>query len=156
MKNKSLLFIISGVIIVAGIVLFVMFSPKKLTCTSKSDQSKNGYVLESKYVIYPAGKNVSKVEVTQTITSKDEEVLKNFETQFKEDYEYFKKNYGGYEYKISNNNDKLSSKITINYKKLDMKKFIENNSAMKQYTKNNKLTMDGAKKMYEASGATCK
>ena len=37
-----------------------------------------------------------------------------------------------------------------------MKQFIDNNAAMKEYTENNKLTLDGAKKMYEATGAVCK
>ena len=37
-----------------------------------------------------------------------------------------------------------------------MNKFIKNNEAMKQYTKDGKFTIECAKKMYEASGAICK
>ena len=38
-----------------------------------------------------------------------------------------------------------------------MKKFIEDNSAMKSYVnKNNALTLEGAKVMYESLGASCK
>ena len=127
-----------------------------MVCTSKSDQSKNGYVIENKYVITARGKIVSKVEVTETITSDKKEKLESFNKQFEEQYSYFKKTYGGYEYKINTKGNKLTTNVTINYKKIDMKKFIENNAAMKEYTKNDKFTISGAKKMYEASGATCK
>ena len=37
-----------------------------------------------------------------------------------------------------------------------MKKFIKANPAIKKYTEKNKLTVDGAKKLYESTGATCK
>ena len=154
MKNKKILFIIIGVVV--GIVLFILNCPKKMTCTSKSDQSKNGYVIETKTVVYSKGKNVTKVVTDQTVTSKDSKKLSTFEKQFKEDYANFKKKYGGYEYKVTKDKDKVEANITINYKKLDMKKFIDDNAAMQQYTKNNKLTKDGAKTMYEASGAVCK
>lgn len=155
MKNKKLYLLIIAVLIV-GTLLFVIIKPKKMVCTSKSDQSKNGYVIENKYVIKAKGKNVTKVEIKEIITSKDKDKLKDFKTQFEDQYSYFKKTYGGYEYKITTKGDTLTTNITIDYKKLDMDKFIENNAAMKQYTKKNKLTLEGAKKMYEASGATCK
>lgn len=156
MKNKKILYVVIGLVVVVGIVLFVLISPKKVTCTSKSDQSQNGYVIETKEVIYPRGKNVSKVVINQTITSKDSKKLDSFEKQFKEDYASFDKKYGGYKYKVTKTKDKVVSDITIDYTKLDMKKFITDNEAMKKYTKNNKLTVAGAKEMYEASGAVCK
>ena len=101
MKDKKILYVVIGLVVVVGIVLFVLISPKKVTCTNKSDQSQNGYVIETKEVIYPRGKNVSKVVINQTITSKDSKKLDSFEKQFKEDYASFDKKYGGYKYKVT-------------------------------------------------------
>ena len=40
---------------------------------------------------------------------------------------------------------------------MDLDKFIEDNEAMKSFVnKDNKLTVDGVKAMYESIGATCK
>ena len=159
MKNKKILIIILEVVgaLALIVILFFLFgNNKKTVCTLTSNQSKNGYKLESKYEINSKGNIVKTVEVIETITSKDKETLDKFEKQFKDQYEFNKKTYKGYTYKITNNGSKVVATVTINYKDFDMDKFIKNNEAMKQYTKNNKLTLDGAKRLYESSGATCK
>ena len=40
---------------------------------------------------------------------------------------------------------------------MNLKKFVEDNASMKSYVnKDNKITLSGAKKLYESLGATCK
>lgn len=156
--KKYTKYIICGVVVLVVIILLVVIfgGRKSITCTMKSDQSKNGYVLETKYVI-KANKNiVKKVAINETITSKDSKLLDRFEKSFKEQYEYNQKNYNGYTYKVTNKNGKVLTDVVIDYSEFDMEKFIKNNSAMKEYTDDNKLTLDGAKKLYESTGATCK
>ena len=156
MKNKKLLIgIVVVVLIILVILLFVVFG-RKTVCTSSSDQSKNGYTLDTEYVIKSKGDNVKTVKVTETITSKDKKTLDKFYKQLKDQYEYNKKNYGGYTYKVTNSNGKVVSKVTIDYNKMDLKKFTRNNAAMSKYTKNDKFTLEGAKKLYESTGAKCK
>ena len=155
MKNKKIY--ICGVIVI-GLLLFIIVKGgnKTVHCSMKSDQSKNGYVLETEYVIKAKRSNVKKVFIKETIKSKDEKTIDKFEKNFKEQYEYNKKNYGGFTYKVKKNKDVLKTDVVIDYDKFDMKKFVENNAAMKTYTKDNKLTLDGAKKLYESTGAKCK
>ena len=116
MKDKRIVFVIIVVILVFIVAGIIIFSHKRVVCTNKTNQSSNGYVLETKYVIKTKFNKVKTINIIETITSKDKKVLKKF----------------------------------------DMYRFIDNNEAMKKYTKNNKLTLDGAKKMYESTGATCK
>ena len=158
MKNKKVLYFIVVLVIIVFVTLtkLALSSNKQLVCTNKSDQSSNGYVLETKYVIKSKFSKVKTINISESITSKDKKVLDKFEKQLKDNYSYNKKTYGGYKYKITNNNGVVTSNVIINYKKFDMDSFIDNNEAMKKYTKNNKLTLDGAKKMYESTGATCK
>ena len=158
MKNKKVLYFIVVLVIIVFVTLtkLALSSNKQLVCTNKSDQSSNGYVLETKYVIKSKFSKVKTINISESITSKDKKVLDKFEKQLKDNYSYNKKTYGGYKYKITNNNGVVTSNVIINYKKFDIEKFIDNNEAMKKYTKNNKLTLDGAKKMYESTGATCK
>ncbi len=158
MKKYKIPIIIALVVLVVTllIVFIVLIKDDKMTCTMKSDQSANGYVMETKYVVTSNGKNVMKVNITETITSKDKDKLKKFSSQFEEQYKYNKKAYGGYTYKVTNNGNKVISKVTIDYNKMNMKKFIKANVAMKEYTEKDKLTVEGAKKLYESTGATCK
>ena len=138
------------------IIYLVFIRNRKMVCTSESDQSSNGYKITTTYeVIYKAG-TVKKTTITEKVTSKEKEVIDRFEKDWKDQYEYNKNTYGGYEYKLTTKKDSISSNIIIDYDKFNLKKFSRLNAAMKEYMKDDKLTIDGAQKMYEASGAKCK
>ena len=151
--DKRIIYGIGGVVLLVLVVL-LLTSHKTMKCTSTSKQKD--YTLETQYTVKAVGNKVKKVNIKETITSKDDKILEKYENQLKEQYEYNKKTYGGYSFKVTNKNGKVKSNVDINYKRFDMKKFIENNEAMKTYSKNNKFTLDGAKKLYESTGATCK
>lgn len=125
-------------------------------CTLSSDQSSNGYKLDSIYEIHAKGKEVKSVITEEIVTSSSEEILTYFEEQLNSTYNTANETYGGYTIDIKKDSNKLTSKVTIDYTKMDMDKFIENNSGMKTYiNSNNKLTLNGATKIYESLGATC-
>lgn len=127
------------------------------TCSSKSIQKASGYEIETTHKIYSKENIVNKVESKTIITSKKEKILKNFESDFKKQYERNKKTYGEYDYTIDIKEGKLESIVTIDYSKFDMKKFIKDNVAMKEYVNDdNKYTLEGAKKYYKTTGAICK
>lgn len=124
------------------------------TCTSSSKQTN--YEMSTKYIINSRENIVENVIVNQTITSKDENLLKEFEKQLKEQYKSNKSLYGGYTSDVKINGKKVVSKVTINYEELNMKKFVKDNGAMKDYVnKENKFTLEGAKKLYKSTGAKC-
>ena len=146
---------LAGVLIL--IILLVLFGgSKKTVCTLVSNQTKNGYKLETKYEISSKGNIVSTVKIAEKITSKDTKKLENFEKQLNDQYKFNQSTYKGYKYKVVKSGNTVTTDVTINYKDFDMEKFIKNNEAMKQYTKDNKLTLEGAKKLYESTGAKCK
>lgn len=128
---------------------------KTLKCSSSSEQ-KN-YNISTDYTIKSSNKIVTKVTIKQVIESKDKKVLKNFKKQLEDQYKSNNTVYGGYDYKVVIKGNKLTADITIDYKKFDLEKFVKVNGAMKEYVnKDNKLTVEGAKKMYKSTGATCK
>lgn len=53
-------------------------------------------------------------------------------------YKSLDKKYSGYNYKLSIKKNKLFIKVTINYKKHDMKMFIYDNRAMKEFVNDKK------------------
>lgn len=125
-------------------------------CTYIRDQSASDYVSTIDYNIYSSNGIVNKVEQTETIESMDETILDYFNKYFDSQYNDTKKIYGGYDYSISKNNDKLIIKVTIDYEKFNLKEFVKNNPGMENYINNdNKLTLEGAEKMYNSLGATC-
>lgn len=127
---------------------------KTMKCESTSKQEK--YTINSSYTVHSGGGIVKKVESVETVESKDEEFLKTVEDNFNKQYKYNSETYGGYDYKVTNKDGKVVSTVTINYKKMDLEKFIKDNQAMKSYANDkNKITLDGLKKMYESMGAKC-
>ena len=148
----SLALVLVGILCVTG-----CGSSSKVTCTYESDQSASGYKLKSEYNIYSDGDVVTKVETTETVESKNNTVLSYFEKQLKEQYKTNNEKYKGYDYKVTNKDGKVVSEVTIDYSKMDLNKFVEDNTAMKSFVnKDNKLTVKGVKSMYESIGAKCK
>lgn len=151
-KIFKLLFVFLGIILISG-----CGGSKVTKCELNSDQSASGYTLNSTYNIYSTGNVVKKVVTKETVTSENTTVLQYFEKTLKEQYETANSSYGGYKFDIKKTNNKVISSVSIDYSKLDMKKFVDNNTAMKSYVnKNNQLTLEGAKKLYETLGASCK
>lgn len=153
-KILSLLIVFTALFLLSGCSL----AKTKITkCTLTSDQSASGYVLDSTYEIYSKGDVVYKVSTKEVVTSKNNTVLQYFEKTLKDQYKSSNDIYGGYSYDVKTKDGKVSSTVTIDYNKMDLNKFVKNNTAMKSYVnKNNKLTLEGAKKLYESLGATCK
>ncbi len=153
LQNKKLvIYGVSGILFIG--LCIILFCDRKVTCTFESKQ--DNHVINAKYIIKYKNGYVKKVKINQIVTTDEKSIIDKYNKQFEKQYSSNKKYYGGYDYKITIKDDSISSNVVINYKKFDMNKFIKNNEAMKQYTKDGKFTIEGAKKMYEASGAICK
>lgn len=146
------------------VLLVVLVVTILIVCTSKLDTAEcsfkskqSDYKIDTKYKIYYKDNIVKKVDIDEVITSSKKDKLREFNNSFKSQYERNNRLYRGYTYKIKNNKDSLVLTINIDYTVFNMKKFIEDNEAMKEYVnKDNKLTLNGIIKMYEASGSVCK
>lgn len=129
---------------------------KVTKCTLKSDQSASGYKITSEYNVYSSKDEVNKVVTTETVESKNNTILAYFEKQLKSQYKANNDSYGGYKYEITNKDGKVVSKVTIDYSKMNLNKFVKDNPAMKSFVnKSNKITVKGIKSMYQSMGATC-
>lgn len=125
-------------------------------CTLSVNNSSNGYSVNSTYEIHAKGDVVTSVKTKEVVTSDTESILSYFETNLNDTYKKANDTYGGYTYNIKKESNKVTSDVTINYEKMDLKKYVSDNSAMKSYVnKDNKITLKGAKKVYETLGATC-
>lgn len=132
-------------------------------CTSKLDiaecnfeSKQSDYNIKSKYTIYYRDNIVEKIDIDEVISSSSKDKLNGFNKSYKKQYDSNKTMYGGYTYNIKKNKNKLELSASIDYTILDMKKFVSNNPAIKKYlNRDNKLSLDGAIKMYQASGSKC-
>ncbi|MBR2712276.1 MAG: DUF1307 domain-containing protein [Bacilli bacterium] len=125
-------------------------------CSLVSDQSASGYKLESNYKIYSTNNFVDKVVLKQVINSKDKKVLDSFKTSITNQYKNNNKLYNGYTFDIKEKDNKLNINVTIDYTKVDLKKFTQDNVSMKEYVnKDYKITLDKIIKLYESSGMKC-
>ena len=151
-KTIKFLVILGLFVMLCGCSLFG--GEKTFECKNTSKQTD--YTLTSTYKVFYKGDVVSKVETVETVESKDESKLKTVETSVDELYKSNNQKYGGYDYKVTNKNGKLTSTVTIDYKKMDLKKYVEDNPAMKSYVNDkNEITKEGIIKLYNALGAKC-
>lgn len=126
------------------------------TCTLTSNDPTLGYKLESEYKIYGEGDVANKVVTVEVVSSDSQDNLDYFEELFKSTYASTNEVYGGYTNKVTNKDGKVTSETTIDYNKMDVEKYVKDNSVMKSYVnKDNKVLVDGVVKIYEAIGATC-
>ncbi len=127
------------------------------TCTLTSNDVVNNYKLDTEYKIYGKGKVANKVVTIETVTSDDEDILDYFEDTLKETYDSVNEIYGGYTNTIKKEDNKIISETTIDYNKMDLKKYVEDNSIIKSYVNsNNEMLAEGLQTLYESLGATCK
>lgn len=127
------------------------------TCTLTSNDTTNGYKLESEYKIYGEGDVANKVVTVEIVSSDNQESLDYFEEYFKSTYSSVNEVYGGYTNKVTNKDGKVTSETTIDYNEMDLAQYVKDNSAMKNYVnKDNKILVDGLVKAYESLGASCK
>lgn len=125
-------------------------------CELTSNQTSSGYSLDSTYEIYSKGGVVNKVKTKEVVTTEKDDILTYFETYLNQSYKTASDTYGGYTYKVTKSDKKVSSDVTIDYNKMDLDKFVSDNSVMKAYVnKDNKVTLEGVTKIYESLGATC-
>ena len=141
-----------------GVVLLLTgFGTKGVKCTKNNDQGASGYTINSTYEIVSSGDKVSKVEIEEVITSKNNTTLAYFEDRLKKQYEDQNKKYKGYTVKTKTEKGKTIVNVTIDYSKFDVEKFANDNDIIKSDIKKSKnMTSDIAKKYYESLGTTCK
>ncbi len=127
-----------------------------IKCTASQNNLANGYEIKSEYNIYAKGDVVKKVKTKETVTSDQEAILNTFETTLNSTYGTYSKEYGGYKYEIVKDNNTVTSNVEIDYSVMDIERFANDNSVLKNYMNdNNELTVDGLKTMYKSLGATC-
>lgn len=129
---------------------------KVTKCTLTNNNLAAQYNLKSEYIIYSQNNIVNKVETKETVISSSAPILDYFETYLTNLYETSNNTYGGYTNKIAKENDELVSTTTIDYKVMNIEKYVEDNSAIQNYLNDkNELTLEGIKSIYTTLGATC-
>lgn len=126
-----------------------------IKCELSTKDVVNGYEVTAEYNIYYTGDLVDSVKTTEVVTSTDEDILSQFEDTLNDTYSVYNDTYGGYTYKVDRTDGKVTSNVTIDYEKMDLEQFVEDQPTLKSFVKDNKLLVEGLKASYEEMGATC-
>ena len=147
MKKKFIvLFMLVGVLVLTGCT-------KTTVCNITVNQS--AYTLKSEYKISYDGKYVKKVETVEEVTSSDEDVLNQFKQVLDQQLSPYQ-DLKYYDFTVNVTDEKLTEKITIDYTKLDIDKFLQINSDAASMLENKKVKYDSVISLYNQLGATCK
>ena len=118
-KIKYLLIVLLAVVFVTG----CGSSNKTLKCTNKIETDGLNY--SATYEIsYDKDEHVKEVTTTETIKSDDSDYLDQAKEASEQLYKNNAESYGGYDFKISISGKTLTSKCTIDYTKMDVKKYV--------------------------------
>ena len=146
-------------ILLAPVLLFTLTGcgtqTGTINCTLSSKDVVNGYELNSVYKINYTGDYVDTVETIEIVTSDSDIILNTFETTLNDSYGATSEAYGGYTYEVTKQDGKITSDVKIDYSKMDVEQFIEDQPTLKSYVKNGKFLIEGIKGLYESMGATC-
>ena len=126
-------------------------------CTAEYDYSDTqGYTTGSKFVVFTDEDDyVVKIVTTEVVASNDDAILELFEESLERNYSMFSQ-YGGYDYEITIDGNKLISNVTIDYTETDLETMAADNESLKIYlTEDYKFTLKSVKSMYMSSGAEC-
>lgn len=146
------------------IVLVVMLLVLVTGCTSSKEEkmvcartsTMNGIKLNLKYQVYYQKDVVNKVQTTEKITSTSKETLATYKKAVEDLYS----NFNGikhYNYDIAIEGDTLTSKTDINYSKININDLLKIDSSIEQLlNKDNKISLEKIKEVYESTGAICK
>ena len=127
-KGLKILFISLFVILISGCGK----SNKEVvsTCTLSSNQSSNGYKISSNYEIHSKDGLVNSVTTKETVESDNEQVRSYFKKTLEDSYNTANESYGGYTYNVTEDGNKVISDVTIDYSKMNLEKFVNDNSQM--------------------------
>ena len=154
MKNKLLVTstIICIILIIVFSIYYLKFRNNTMICTYSTQADV--YAMKTKYIVKYKNGIVDNVSTEEVFTKYDEETLKEYKSTLENMYMPYS-NLDYYDYSITIKDNQVISKININYKKLNMKKFIEIDSNNKKMLTNNKVTINKIKKTYKNNGARC-
>ncbi len=147
-------------LIVLAVMLLVLVTgctsskEEKMVCTRTS--TMNGIKLDLNYQVYYQKDVVNKVQTTEKITSTSKETLATYKKAIEDLYS----NFNGikhYNYDIVIEGDTLTSKTDINYSKININDLLKIDSSIEQLlNKDNKISLEKIKEVYESTGAICK
>ena len=157
--KKNLKFIIGLVVLVVviGIVslfVYIFTRPDVVECSSNIKETE--YTINNKYKIYHKKEIVEKVLIEKEIESKNNTVLSFFENNYKEEFEKYNKDYGGYTISSKKDGNKMIVSIELDMKKVDIDKLKAKSSYLKDDIVKNKLKLEGIYKLYNLDKNRCK
>ena len=130
----------------------VNYSSGTLVCTLNNSDS-DWINVKGVYTVKYSGEYVNLVDTIETINSENEQWIEYYKNALEETYKPYK-NLKFYDYDIKTTKNTLTSKVTINYEKIDMNKFLEINQST-IFIENGKVSLEKLKSYYELIGATC-
>ena len=151
MKKRSLFFISAMLFILVGCSTD---EQKMLTC--RIGDVSSGENESREYKIYYTGDYLDKIQITSIFTG-EWDYLQNMKEAGIKAYDSQNNDYGGFVYDYEILFDTLTEKITIDYTKVNVKKYFDDNpsSIGELNSDKTKITWKSAKKEYEKAGATC-
>ena len=153
-KSKLLVLIIISLLLVVGCKSNTSADEVHQHCTREGKIEGDGKV-ELNYDIYYKGDNLNLLISEEKVISDDEEQLTTYENAYKEIH----KNYEGLKYydtEVIREDTSVTSKIKINYAKIDIGALLDIEDAKDNIIKNGKAKVKKWKELAKKFGTTCK
>ena len=163
MKKYSSLIIVLFVVIVLLTIGYFVSNPntsdvsmdaKHKYCTRSGDAGE-GVTVNLYYDVYYKGKNIELIKSVEEVETTDQEKLDSYEDSYRTIHEKYK-NLKYYDTQIVRTENKVTSKMDINYAKLDINQLLAIEGDSDNIIQNGKANLSKWLKLAKKFGATCK
>ena len=141
-------------VVFVGAMLSGCGSKKVVKCSYnvKTDQLE----YSATYKITVTGDDfVESVSTEEILKSDEPDYLSQAKESAEELYSSANQQYGGYKYNVKISGNTLTSTCDIDYDKMDIEKYVEDNPTLTNFTENGKVKLSGVISIYEQLGAKC-
>ena len=128
---------------------------KILTCKNYEQNEKLNYEINTTFEIKSKNNVAIENKVHYEIKSDSDEVLEILSDKLEEKYKESIEEYGGTTMNKTKDKNKLIVDITLDYKKMDIEKYVEIEPLLKQTTKNNEIKTTVMRLIYEKKDYDC-
>ena len=152
--KKKIVFSILIFLVIIIIISFFVFRHDKIACTNSIKE--DNYTITNTYKIFYKKDIAYEVFITRQVESNNNTFLQYFEKQYKNEFNKYNKEYGGYKTISSTKKDnKYTLKVKIEFKKENVSKLSKNKYFLKENIKGDKLELEGVYKLFSINKERC-
>ena len=143
------------ILVLVLLILLTGCRSQYITCKISLNNGSMEYKFDATYKIYYKSKYVTKIVKEERYITSNKDTYKYLSESKELEYSMLSNSYGGYKYKVDTTRTGVIVNTTIDVKKTNIKKMVNDKIIDKYYISKDEVLLSGIKKYYESKSAIC-